>query len=60
MYFRIYLDSYRIMMVYEDASIGIKIFAWKEEKRFSQSKQKLFFARMLTQWLRDKGPPHSM
>lgn len=33
-YFRIYLDSYGIMMIYENASLGTKIFVWKEEKIF--------------------------
>lgn len=56
---RIYLDSYRVTMIYEDASIEIKIFVWKEEKIFPLSKQKLF-ARMHTYWLRDTDPQHSM
>lgn len=43
------LDSYEIMMIYEAAKIGIKIFVWKEEKRFLVSKQKFFFARVHSQ-----------
>lgn len=58
-YFIIYLDSFGIMMIYEDTSIATEIFFWKEEKRFCLSKQKLFFAQMQSQWLRDKGPQHS-